>query len=198
MRTRSATRDGYRGKPAVAVRGRLAARNGGVRDVPVGRVLLDARTVALRDLVGREADLVVLACADGDHEARPASGADEHVLRVRRAMHQVPRTQLPHFALHNQGRFPRDDEEVLLVGLPVVHAHRLARPEHERIDAELGGVPAPAFEVVGDDADGAAAVGVTPLGVAHVEDVPASALRREPVLGLLELRLGNDSTGPPR
>src|SRR5205814_10311389 len=48
-----------------------------------------------------------------------------------------------------------------------------------------------AFEVVADDGDGAAAVGVTPLGVAHVEDEPAVAPRDEPVLGLLQFRLGN-------
>jgi hypothetical protein len=42
-----------------------------------------------------------------------------------------------------------------------------------------------------DDADGAAAVGVPPRSVAHVEDVPAVSFRGEPVLGLLQLRLGN-------
>jgi hypothetical protein len=54
----------------------------------------------------------------------------------------------------------------------VVHRHRLPRLEHERIDAELGGLPSPAFEVVGDDAHGSATVGVAPLGLAEVEDVP--------------------------
>ena len=44
------------GKPAVAIRGRLAARNRCVRYAPVHRVLLDARSVALRDFVGGEAE----------------------------------------------------------------------------------------------------------------------------------------------
>jgi hypothetical protein len=48
-----------------------------------------------------------------------------------------------------------------------------------------------AFEIVADDADGAAAVDVTPHGVAHVEDEPSLARRNEPVLGLLQFRLGN-------
>ena len=48
------------GKPAVAVRGRLAARDRGVRDPSIRRVLLDARAVALRDFVGGETERVVL------------------------------------------------------------------------------------------------------------------------------------------
>jgi hypothetical protein len=182
------------GKPAFAVRRWLAGRYGGVRGTPVRRVLLDTRTVALRDLVDREAERVglsvVRASTYGDHEAGTASCPDDHVLRVRRAMHEVPRAQVPLLAFDDENCFPRDDEEVLLIGLLVVQGHRFARPEHERIDAELVEL-APAFEIVGDDADGAAAVGVTPLGVAHVEDEPSLAPRDEPVLGLLQFRLGN-------
>jgi hypothetical protein len=48
-----------------------------------------------------------------------------------------------------------------------------------------------AFEIVERDADGAVAVDVTPYGVVHVEDEPSLALRDEPVLGLLQFRLGN-------
>ena len=105
-------------------------------------------------------------------------------------MHEIPRVQLALLAFDDQDRFARDDEEVLLIGLPVVHRHWFARPEHERIDAELLELPL-AFEIVERNADGAAAVGVTPLGVAHVEDEPSLALRNEAVLGLLESRLGN-------
>jgi GNAT superfamily N-acetyltransferase len=150
--------------------------------------------VLLRDLVDREAEgvglSVVRASTHRDHEAWTASCSDDHVPGVRRAMHEVPRAQLPLLAFDDQNRFARNDEEVLLVGLPVVHRHRFARLEHERIDPELFEL-APALEVVGDNADGAAAVGVTPLGVAHVEDEPSLDLRDEPVLGLLRFRLGN-------
>src|SRR5918992_4461885 len=107
------------------------------------------------------------ASADRDRQARAASRSYDHVLRVGRAVHEVPRAQLPLLTLDDQNTFARDDEEVLLIGLPVVHGHRLARPENERIDAELISFAVPAFEIVGDDADGAAAVAVPPLGVAH-------------------------------
>ena len=105
-------------------------------------------------------------------------------------MDEVPRAQVPLLTFDDQNRFARDDEEVLLIGLPVVHGRRFARHEHEWIDAELFGLPL-AFEIVERDADGAAAVGVTPHGLAHAEDEPSVALRDEPVLGLLQLRLGN-------
>jgi hypothetical protein len=52
------------------------------------------------------------------------------------------------------------------------------------------GLP-PAFEIVEHDADCAAAVGVTPFRVAQAEDEPSVATRNEPVLGLLQLGLGN-------
>ncbi len=125
----------------------------------------------------------MFARADRDHEARAVSCPDDHVLRVRRAMHELPRAQLPLLAFDDQNCLARDDEEVLLVALPVVQGHRLARLEYERIDAQLLELPFP-FEVVRDQRYGAAAVGVTPLGVAHVEDEPALALRNEPVLRL--------------
>src|SRR5439155_20850251 len=178
------------GKPAVAVRGRLAGWNLGVRDPPIRRVLLDARGVALRDLVDREAERVAFARANCDHEARTASGPDDHVLCVRRAVHEVPRAHLPLLAFDDQNCFARDDEEVFLIALPVIHGHRFARPEHEWIDAELLELPL-TFEIVADDGAGAAAADVTPHGVTPVEDEPSLPFRDEPVLGLLQFRLGN-------
>ena len=83
--------------------------------------------------------------------------------------------------------FAGDDEEVLLVGLPVVQRHRLARREHERIDAELRELRAgprsrrrrrSAPRPSRDASRRRACSGRTTL-----------ALRGEPVLGLLELRL---------
>jgi len=44
---------------------------------------------------------------------------------------------MPFLAFDDQDRFAGDDEEVLLIGLPVLHGHRISRLEHERIDAEL-------------------------------------------------------------
>ena len=105
-------------------------------------------------------------------------------------MHEVPRAQRALLAFDDQHGFARDDEEVLLVGLPVVHGHRLTWVEHEGVDAELLGSPL-VFEIVERDADGAAAVGVAPHGLAQAEDEPAVAFRDETVVGLLQLRLGN-------
>ena len=105
-------------------------------------------------------------------------------------MHEVPRAQLPLLAFDDQNCFARDDEEALLIGLPVVHGHRFARPEHERIDAELFELPL-ALEIIRSEADRASAVDVTPHGVAQVEDEPSLALRDEPMFGLPQFRLGN-------
>jgi hypothetical protein len=63
-------------------------------------------------------------------------------------------------------------------------------PRTNGFDAELFELPL-AFEIVGDDTDGAAAVDVTPHGVAHVEEEPSLALGDDSVLGLLPFRLGN-------
>jgi hypothetical protein len=90
----------------------------------------------------------VLAGADRDHEGRAGSRADDHVLGLRRAVHEVPRAQLPLLAFDDQDRFARDDEEGLLVAFPVVPGHRLARLENERIEAELRRLVAPPLEVV--------------------------------------------------
>jgi hypothetical protein len=76
----------------------------------------------------------------------------------------------------------------------VVDGHRFARPEHERIDAELFELTL-AFEVIRYHRYGATAVAVTPHGVAHVEDKPSLAFRDEPVLGLLQFRLANHERG---
>jgi len=50
------------------------------------------------------------------------------------------------------------------------------------------------FEIVEREADGAATIDVTPDRVAQADDEPSLALRDEPVLRLLQLRLG-DSHG---
>src|SRR5207237_7980245 len=78
-----------------------------------------------------------VADADRHNDAGPVAGADDDVLRLRRAVHEVPRPQRPLLALHDQERLAGEHEEVLLVGLPVVHRHRLARPEDGDVDPEL-------------------------------------------------------------
>ena len=55
-------------------------------------------------------------------------------------MDEVPLAERALLALDEEERLAREDEEVLLVGLPVVHAERLARAEPEQVDAELAEV----------------------------------------------------------
>jgi len=92
----------------------------------------------------------------------------------------------PLLALDDQERLTGHDEEVLLVDLPVVHRHRLARQEHLDVHADLREVLL-ALEV----AEGTASFAVVPARVARVQDIPPVSGRDEPVLGLLELCLGN-------
>jgi hypothetical protein len=53
-------------------------------------------------------------------------------------MDEVPLPERLLLPLDDQDRLACDDEEVLLAGLPVVHRHRLARPENRDVDARLG------------------------------------------------------------
>src|SRR6266576_3166883 len=73
---------------------------------------------------------LMLTCADSYHRARRCSGADDDVIRARRAVEEVPLSQPPLSALDDEKRLAREDEKILLVGLPVVHRHGLTRPEH--------------------------------------------------------------------
>jgi hypothetical protein len=71
----------------------------------------------------------------------------------------------------------------------VVHRHRLARPENTEVDAELFeiGLALEPLEL----GEHASTLAVDPRRVAGVQDEPAFPLGEEPVLGLLERRLGN-------
>jgi hypothetical protein len=96
-------------------------------------------------------------------------------------------------ARSDQQRVAGDDEEVLLVGLPVVHRHRLARPEHLDVDADLRPILV-AFEV----AERAPPLGVVPADVVCVGDEPALAPCHAPVLGLLLRSFGNHGCSLPQ
>ena len=105
--------------------------------------------------------------ADGQDDAGPVPGAHDHVVRPGRAVHEVPARERALLALDDQQRLADEHEEVLLVGLPVVHRHRLAGLEHDQVDADLQEVRL-AFE--------AAAAPVPrgdPARLAGVQDEPA-------------------------
>src|SRR5690348_16123978 len=78
-----------------------------------------------------------VARTDGDDETPPIARADDDVARPRRAVDEVPAAERPLLSLHDQQRLSGDDEEVLLIGLPVVHRHRLTGCERDDVDPEL-------------------------------------------------------------
>jgi hypothetical protein len=106
-------------------------------------------------------------------------------------VHEVPlpeRTLLP---LDDQQRFAFEDEEILLVVLPVVHRHRLARLEQRQVDPELDEIRSALETRALELAQDPAAAALPPVCLARVDDEPALPFRDKPVLGRDELRLGN-------
>jgi dihydrofolate reductase len=164
-------------------------------DLPVGHVrvvglLVHARAVPERGVVYRVAaptrTVLILARTDCEHDAESASGTDEDVVRIRRAVDEIPLAKRTLFTLDDQKSLARNHEEVLLVGLPVVHRHGLAGPQDEEVEAELGKLGL-ALELT----DRTASFRRAPACLACVEDVPAFPIRGKPVLGLDEWSLGD-------
>jgi len=104
-------------------------------------------------------------------------------------VHEVPPAQRALLALDDQHRLAGEHEEVLLVGFPVVHRHRLARAEQRQVDPELvevrRTVEARALEL----AEHPAPRPLPPLRLARVDDEPPVPLGDEAALGLQQLRL---------
>jgi hypothetical protein len=115
-------------------------------DVPVGRA------------IG-----AVLPCADPEDNARAAPRPDDYVVRPGGAV------QRPLLAFDDGERLSAEHEEVLLIGLPVVHRHRLARFEHGETDAELQEHWSSTFEARPLPLPHA----LPPGGLAGVQDEPA-------------------------
>jgi hypothetical protein len=100
--------------------------------------------------------------------------------------HEIPLPERPLLALDDQEPLAGDHEEVLLICLPVVHAHRLPGLENHEVNAELRKVL-----LLLEVAELAAAVAVAPARLPRVQDEPTFALRGEAVSGLLERRFRN-------
>ena len=100
-------------------------------------------------------------------------------------MDEIPLTQRAFLALDDQQRLAADNEEVLLIGLPVVHRHRFPRAEHEEVDSELIELR---FSL--EHAHDAARAAIEPARIAGIEDEPAVTGRNEPVFRLLEPPFG--------
>src|SRR6187455_3170104 len=82
-----------------------------------------------------------LACespgTDGDHDRRLIAGSDDHMVGLRRAVHEVPRAQLALLVLDDQEAGSGHYEERLLRVLPVISPQNLARLEDVDVEAEL-------------------------------------------------------------
>jgi hypothetical protein len=85
----------------------------------------------------------VLTRADCKDNAGRVSAPDDYVLRLGRAVHEIPLLQRPLLALDDQQRLAGEDEKVFLVGFPVVHPDRLTRREHIETDSDLGNSNSP-------------------------------------------------------
>src|SRR5947208_3302155 len=156
-----------------------------VRDVRLGRLDGDAGTVPLRQLAGRIVDVPARAPADGEDRAGRGTRADEDVLRPRRAVDEVPLLQTPFLALDQEQALAREDEEVLLVFLAVVHARGLSRFEHSDVDPELREAG------IALESRVRAVVAVEPARLAGVDDKPAFAFGCETLAGAFERRFRN-------
>src|SRR5438034_10244792 len=149
--------------------------------------MLDPRVVLQRDLRDRIDEPLALppARAHSEHYRGLLAGADDDVLRPRRAVEEVPGLQLPLLALHDQQALSGQDEEVLLPVFPVVEAHRLPGTEHVQVDSEIRKPPL-ALEV----AKRPERSGVAPAAGARVQHEPALAARAKAELRAVERRLG--------
>lgn len=123
----------------------------------------------------------MLSRPDGEDSAGGFSGRHDHVLRPCGAMHEVPLAQWPLFALDDEQALAGEHEKVFLVGFPVVHRHRLTRPEHGDPDPDLREV-----RLALEAHTVAAPLAVAPSRLPCVEDEPSLPGGHEPCLGRSE------------
>ena len=133
----------------------------------------------------------MLTSPDREDDAGALSGGDDHVSRLGRTMHEVPLPQRPFLALDDQERLTREDEEILLVDLPVVHPNRLVGPENEQVDPTCWKYVAISKSVQPVKGKTSSPRAVNPARLTRVQDEPSLPGRREPGLGLLERGFGN-------
>src|SRR5205807_2056702 len=132
---------GERGAKTVSAAVRVA--------VEPGRAALDRlaglREGAERAFVGGEPDdPLEPELASGAHREDnrwTAAGAEDHVIGLSGAVHEVPGVKISLLALDDQEALAGQDEEVLLCSLAVVQPHRLSRLEDVEVDAKLAEAP---------------------------------------------------------
>src|SRR6266536_749101 len=123
----------------------------------------------------------------GPHRA--VAGADDHMARPGRAVHEVPLAERALLTFDDGQRLAGEHEEVLLICLPVVHRHRLAGRENGEVDPELQEIGRVLEACALELAEDAATLAFPPLRLARIEDESALPLRDKSVLGRHELRL---------
>src|SRR2546430_8051986 len=166
-------------------RARLPLRERRVGLSRLGGLRFDAGAVLQGEIRPHVHGALLDAGARHEDHARPVAGADERVLGVRWAVHEVPCLQRALFAFDQREALAREDEEVLLVRLAVVPAARLARQQDRDRVADVRERDLVSLE----DARRPEHIVVDPSGVADVDDEPAVRRRGEAVIGLLEPRL---------
>ena len=165
-----------------------------VRLPRVGRLLLDARAEARREL--RHGVAHTASRPTREPAMKITHGAvacaDEDVLGPGGAVEEVPLPQEPLLPFDEQRARPGQHEERLLLRLGVVEPVRLARLQHVEADADLREPGRLALE--GALRPGRLPLAVLrrqPLGIPHVDDEPAVARGREAGAGVVERRLRN-------
>jgi hypothetical protein len=118
-----------------------------------------------------EAFTTKAARADRQDDGRPVARADDDVLRLRRAVEEVPRLQLALLSFDEEQAGAGEHQEAFLRVLAVVEAHRLTGLEDVEVDPELPKRPL-ALEVAVEPER----PGVVPPALARVDHEPAVAV----------------------
>ena len=157
-------------------------------DTGVSVLRLDGDAVLIRRL-RRNVDEALAAeasGADSNDDRRLVTRADDHVVRLGRAVDEIPGLERALLLLDDQHAPPREDEKSLLRRLAVVEADALSGLQHGDVDPELPKRPL-ALEV----APPSEALPLAPASVPRVHDEPAVDVRDQAELGLPERRLGH-------
>src|ERR671914_290954 len=144
-------------------------------------------SVAARDLRDRVPPAWAHPPARHQEHARPVPGADDDVLRPRRAVKVVPLFHRPLLVVDDDDALAGQDEKALLRAFAVVAAVRLPGLEHVEAEAHVREAHAGALEV----AEPAHAARVQPARLAAVDDEPTVVGRDEPALESLHPCFGH-------
>jgi hypothetical protein len=128
-------------QPGRVKRHRRASRHPGVGVVWFGRLVLDSGAMpngGRIDGIRAPADARrSIPSLNSQNNAGTRPRAQHDVTCSWWAMNEVPRPQRVLFPFDDQEAFARENQEILLVGLPVILRHRLPRIKHAEVDSDL-------------------------------------------------------------